>query len=67
MSREGEFFVYCIEIYKTAKRLSGKEVIKLFTEYKVDEYIKKCFEALHTTGEKYIINDIDLYIKARQM
>ena len=67
MSREGEFFVYCIEIYKTAKRLSGKEVIKLFSEYKVNEYIKKCFEALHTTGEKYIINDIDLYIKARQM
>ena len=23
-------------------------------------------EALHTTGEKYIVSDIDLYIQARQ-
>ena len=59
--------MYCIEIYKTAKKLSGREVIRVFKEYKVNEYIKKCFEALHTTGEKYIVNDIDLFIKARQM
>ncbi len=66
MSREGEFLVYCIEIYKSSKNLSGKEVIGLFTKYRVNEYVRSCFEALHTTGEKYIINDIDLYIKTRQ-
>ena len=66
MSREGEFLVYCIEIYKSAKKISGKDVIALFTRYRVNEYIKNYFEALHTTGEKYIISDIDLYINARQ-
>lgn len=66
MSREGEFLVYCIEIYKSSKNLSGKDVMKLFTKYRVNEYVRSYFEALHTTGEKYIINDIDLYIKARQ-
>lgn len=66
MSREGEFLIYCIEIYKCAKHLSGKDVINLFTKYRVNEYIRSYFEALHTTGEKYIVSDIDLYIKARQ-
>ena len=30
------------------------------------EYVRSYFEALHTTGEKYIVNDIDLFIEARQ-
>jgi len=67
MSREGEFLVYCIEIYKMAKSLTGREVMNLFEQYRVPEYVRSYFEALHTTGEKYIVNDIDLYIKARQV
>lgn len=63
MSKEGNFLIYCIEQYKSAKNLNGKEVIKLFGDYKVSEYIISCFEALHTTGIEYIIDDIDLYIK----
>lgn len=66
MSREGEFLIYCIEIYKSAKSMTGAEVMRLFTKYRVPEYVKSYFEALHTTGEKYIIGDIDLYIQARQ-
>lgn len=66
MSREGEFLIYCIEIYKSAKSMTGAEVMRLFTKYRVHEYVKSYFEALHTTGEKYIVGDIDLYIQARQ-
>ena len=66
MSREGEFLVYCIEIYKSAKSLSGKDVMGIFTKYRVNDSIRRYFESLHTTGEKYIVDDIDLYIKARQ-
>ena len=66
MSREGEFLIYCIEIYKTAKNLTGKEVMGLFTKYRVNDYVRNYFDSLHTTGEKYIVSDIDLYIKARQ-
>ena len=33
---------------------------------KIFDYIMTCFEALHTTGTNYIIEDIDLYIEARQ-
>ena len=38
----------------------------LFRKYRISEYIVSYFEALHTTGTNYIIEDIDLYIEARQ-
>ena len=66
MSREGNFLIYCIEQYKNAKRLTGKQVSELFNKYRVWDYIYSCFEALHTTGDNYIVEDIDLYIEARQ-
>ena len=66
MSKEGNFLIFCIEQYRTAKNMTGKEVINLFKQYKISEYIVSCFEALHTTGTNYIIEDIDLYIEARQ-
>ena len=66
MSKEGTFLIFCIEEYKAAKNLTGKQVIDLFQRYRVSEYIMSCFEALHTTGTNYIIEDIDLYIDARK-
>ena len=66
MSKEGSFLVYCVEQYKNAKSLSGKQISSLFTKYNVWDYIYSCFEALHTTGANYIVEDIDLYIEARQ-
>lgn len=66
MSKEGNFLIFCIEQYKSAKNLNGKEVMNLFSKYMVPEYIVTCFEALHTIGTNYIIEDIDLYIEARK-
>ncbi len=66
MSRQGDFMVYCTEQYKSAKKLTGKQVSELFTRYNVWDYIYSCFEALHTTGGNYIVDDIDFYIEARQ-
>ena len=67
MSPVGNFLSYCTERYKSAKGLNGQQVSELFTRYQVWEYIHSCFEALHTTGENYIIEDIDLYIDARRL
>jgi len=65
MSREGNFLIYCTELYKTAKKLTGKQVSELFSRYDVWDYIYTCFESLHTTGANYIIEDIDQYIEVR--
>ena len=67
MSKELPFVIFCIEEYKNSKGMSGKEVINLFNKYSVLDYLWSFYEALHTTGTKYIINDIDLYIKSRQL
>lgn len=66
MSREGNFLIYCTEQYKSPKKLTGRQVCTLFNKYHVWEYIYSCFEALHTTGENYIVADIDAFIKARE-
>lgn len=66
MSRQGDFMIYCTEQYKSAKKLTGKQASELVGRYRVWDYIYSCFEALHTTGANYIVDDIDLYIKARQ-
>mgnify|MGYP000270168269 CR=1 FL=1 len=60
------FLIYCVETYKNAKHLTGKQVAELFTRYRVWDYVYSCFEALHTTGANYIVEDIDLYIEARK-
>lgn len=66
MSREVRFLAYCLEIYKASKKLSGRQVNELFKKYEVSDYITSCYEALHTTGASYIIEDIDLFIEARK-
>lgn len=66
MSKELAFMVLCVEEYKNQKEMSGKDVMNLFNRYSVFEYIQDFYEVLHTTGVKYIVDDIDLYIKSRQ-
>lgn len=66
MSKELPFIVLCAEEYKNAKKMTGKEVMDLFKKYSVCEYIKSFYEVLHTTGTRYIVNDLDLYIKSCQ-
>ena len=66
MDEKTPFIVFCIEEYRSAEKLTGKAVIELFNRYRVIDYIRSFYEALHTTGRQYIVDDINLYIKARQ-
>jgi hypothetical protein len=66
MDEKTAFIVYCIEEYKSAEKLSGKAVIELFNRCRLIDYIRSHYDALHTTGRQYIVNDLNLYIKARQ-
>lgn len=66
MDERTDFIVYCIEEYKAAKGLNGKSVMELFKRYSVIDYIRDYYEALHTTGRQYIVDDITMYIEARK-
>ena len=67
MSKEVPFMILCVEEYKNQKGMTGKDVMSLFNKYAVCEYIQEFYEVLHTTGAKYIVNDIDLYINFRKL
>ncbi len=66
MDRTIDFTVFCLESYKQAHHLTGKDVLKVFDDYKVFDYIKSFYDVLHSTGQDYIVEDIDIYIKSRQ-
>lgn len=62
MSKEATFLIYCMERYRYYKKLSGSEVADLFEEYRINDYIIRYFESLHTLGDLAIIEDIDGFI-----
>ena len=65
MNKEMIFTIFCLESYKIHRNLTGKAVAKLFKEYGVFDYIYEFYDVLHTTGQQYINNDIDIYLKSR--
>ena len=62
MSEEGRFLIYCIEMYRNAKGMSGQDAYELFRSTGADDYLRQSYGALHTTGERYILEDIDDFL-----
>ena len=62
-----EFAYYCLENYKTYKSLTGEQVYHLFVQHGVFDYLKDFYDVLHTTGHKYTINDINLFLNSRSI
>jgi len=65
MDKNLDFTVFCLESYKNAHQLTGKAALKVFNDNKVFDYIKSFYDVLHSTGQGYIVEDIDLYINSR--
>jgi len=63
MNGNTEFIAYCIEEYKAAKGITGKEAITLFKKHNIIDYIVTCYGALHTMGGLAIAEDIDTLIE----
>ena len=57
------FVAFCIEEYGATKGISGEQVLDLFTQYGVTDYLCKCFEPLHTQGREWLMAEIDDFIK----
>ena len=60
------FFSFCLEKYKHFAGIPAEEALFLFRKYRVFDYLREAFDALHTQGEHYIVTEIDLFIQARQ-
>ena len=65
--KELDFAVFCIENTAEQLNLKGDEVYKLLTENSdiLDNYIIPCYDALHTQGRDYIVNDIVEYMNEK--
>jgi len=61
-----KFKAFCIERYKNAHNLKGSEVLRIFKQYGVMDYISSFYDVLHTFGDKYIVADIDEFISVRK-
>ena len=66
MSEADKFLIYCIEMYRRAKHISGRDAYELFRSTNADDYVRRSYGALHTTGEQYILADIDGYISSKE-
>ncbi len=60
------FVSFCIEEYGAAKGMSGEQVLDLFSQYGVTDYLSKCYEPLHTQSHQWLIEEIDDFIGIRK-
>ena len=60
-----KFKAFCLELYKYAHGIKGREALLLFNQYGVMDYIESFYDVLHTYGAQYIVADIDEFIAAR--
>lgn len=70
MSKEKQdiamFVSFCIEQYKTAKGISGEEAMCVLNHYGVLEYLEEGYDVLHTQGHRWLLEEIDDFIKNRK-
>ena len=66
MTETAQFKVFCLECYKSAHKMKGRDAFNLFKQYGVLEYIGSFYDVLHSFGHKYIVQDIDEFIDTRR-
>jgi len=61
------FSVFCIESLSDELKMPGDEIYKILTEKSniLDDYIIPHYDALHTQGKDYIVNELIDLIKQR--
>jgi hypothetical protein len=62
-----DFLVYVIEEYKFLENKTAGEVIGLFTEHNVFDYILQHYEVLHTMGGRAIADDINYFCRKNRI
>ena len=60
------FKMFCIENYREAKKKSAEEILLLFSNHGVLEFLNDNFEMLHTQDTEYILDTITTYINKKK-
>ena len=60
------FLSFCIEQYKEANHLNGAEVVQIFSQYGVLEYLENNYEPLHSQGRQWLMEEIEEFIKNKK-
>ncbi len=60
------FKMFCLENYRTKEKLPAKDVLHLFSEYGVLDFLEETFEMLHTQEKEYILDSISAYIENKK-
>lgn len=60
-----DFILFCLELYKIKEKITGKEAYEIFDKYGVFNYLQEGYDMLHTQGDKWLMNDIDEFLKVR--
>lgn len=60
-----DFILFCLELYKIKEKITGKEAYEIFDKYGVFNYLQEGYDMLHTQGDKWLMNDIDEFLKIR--
>ena len=60
---EAQFLVFCIEQYRLRGNLPTAGVLAMFQNLKLDKFLIRNFEVLHSQSTEYILHEIDLFIR----
>jgi len=58
-----KFQLFCLENYKTFKKITGEKALHDFESNKVFDFLAQGYEVMHTQSEEYIVDEINEYIK----
>ena len=62
-SGETWFLASCVELYKTEKKMSGRDAFNYLRRTGATDFIISCWDGFHMPGPLYIIDSIDEYIR----
>ena len=63
---EAQFLVFCVEQYRLRGNLPSAGVLAMFQNLKLDRFLTRNFEVIHSQSTEYILHEIDLFIRKRR-
>jgi hypothetical protein len=60
------FLSFCIEQYKNAMGITGKESMEILDRTGTLAYLEECYEPIHTQSPQWILQEIEDYINSRK-